>query len=279
MQNDSKTVLLTGASGFFGSHIREGLEREGFKIRTPYQDGRRLDLRNPFAVLRIRGQVDIVIHAAAVLNSKIGLKTFVDNIWMTLLVGLWAQTQHVSRFVFISSMSIHDGYQLRVATESSPLKSKTAYGRSKIIGEKIIRLLMPDAFIARFPYLCGPRDSESSLPKMIRTLSQGAPLSTRAESRDYLHVSDAVRAILAMCNYLGPQRVFCFGTGQNTGMVDLALNIKKSLRSLSPIIIKGTRSNPTVDYSLALQELGWRPEVPFDLTLRKLIKLPQELAA
>jgi len=113
-----KTILVTGANGFVGSHILEAmLQREDVHVIAACRQPERLpdtfsgeilqgDLRNPAYRKQIVSGVDVICHAAA-WTSAWGHRELSDKFFYTPSVGLIndAVDAGVSRFVFLSSTS------------------------------------------------------------------------------------------------------------------------------------------------------------------------------
>lgn len=173
------TVLVTGASGFLGSHIAEQLSAAGRKVRVlvrPTSDRKFLSsldhvefcdgsVEDLDSCQRALGGVDEVIHAAGLVKARNATEFLRVNTEGTEnLLAAAIKAGSVRRFVFVSSQaaggpSDRRGTPVRIGTETEPV---TAYGRSKLAAEKSVladKARLPSVII-RPPAIYGPRDRE-----------------------------------------------------------------------------------------------------------------------
>lgn len=171
-------VLLTGGSGFLGSHVAEQLHARGVEVRAlvrPSSDVRFLrSLPNveltttPIddvdgLVQTLRG-VDGVIHSAGLVKAKNSAEFHHANVAATIAL-LEATKRHggIRRFVQVSSLAVMgpspDG---RPLPKGTPLNPVTHYGRSKLAAERAVLSVAESvpATIIRPPAIYGPRDKE-----------------------------------------------------------------------------------------------------------------------
>ena len=165
-------ILLTGSTGFVGSHVLEKLRSRGEAVRClvrPSTDTRRLpagielapaDLATGNGIDRALAGVDAVIHVAGVTKALSPADYFAANAGATenlarALHGRSIRLVHVSSLAAIGPGS--DGHPVDENTLPHPVST---YGRSKLQGEKIARSLVPDTVIIRPPVVYGPRDTD-----------------------------------------------------------------------------------------------------------------------
>ncbi len=169
-------VLVTGASGFLGSHIAERLFVEGHDLRLllratssrewlseiRYEEAPG-DVTDPDSLAGAVQGVDAVVHSAGLVKARTEAEFAAVNAAGTgnLLRAVEAHGVEVKRFVYVSSLAAHgpspDGRPRPVGAPPNPL---TAYGRTKLAGEDLIRLspIAPRSVIFRPPAIYGPRD-------------------------------------------------------------------------------------------------------------------------
>lgn len=170
-------VLLTGASGFVGSHITDSLCARGIAtavLLRPTSNRRfiepclpRLEVRTGSitdrdslrAALR---DVTHVIHCAGC-TKALRLAEFdeMNHLGTRLLVDAVNEPQgRIKRLVHISSLAAGGSAPLeKPAREDDPPKPLSVYGRSKLDGEQAIRsACQPEFVILRPPAVYGPRD-------------------------------------------------------------------------------------------------------------------------
>jgi len=143
----SVKVLVTGATGFFGSNIVTRLRNEGYSVigasrKIPRDMGEQLDITDPVACrdVLIRGRYDTVIHTAALAHVNRRALDH-DQAWAVNAEGVKHMVEAaveagVQRFVFISSVMVYGEFDLPVlVTEEHSRRAADIYGSSKIKGE------------------------------------------------------------------------------------------------------------------------------------------------
>jgi nucleoside-diphosphate-sugar epimerase len=151
-----RLVLVTGATGFVGSHLGLALLRQGFRVRLLVRNQHKLiaelvneceivigDLCDKGALLVAAEGVDLVFHCAANVNTWDSDEAYfrVNSSGTRLLLeALVERGGKATRFVHVSSLDVY-GFPKQPSDESAPLKSQFGYGRSKIAGEFAVREL------------------------------------------------------------------------------------------------------------------------------------------
>ena len=172
-------ILLTGASGFLGSHIAEQLDQQGAEVRAlvrPTSDTRFLDglehvtlvtgaMSDKDSLLAATEGVDGIIHAAGLVKAKEPADFYATNEQGTanLLDAAKRNAPDIARFVLGSSLTVmgpsQDGRPVSAGASPNPV---THYGRSKLAAERAARAeahSLPITII-RPPMIYGPRDRE-----------------------------------------------------------------------------------------------------------------------
>ena len=225
MDNDVKSILVTGASGFIGSFIcSEGLER-GMEVwagmRRTSSSQYLKDERLKFAELDLgnydtlckqvraykqemggRGW-DYVVHAAGATKSLKREGFFKTNTEGTknLVRALIAEEMVPSRFVFVSSLSIfgairEEPYPYEPIRETDIPRPNTTYGESKWQAEQFL------ATVKDFPYVIlrptgvyGPRERDYYI--MAKSIKQHVDFAVGYKPQDitFVYVSDVVQAV------------------------------------------------------------------------------------
>lgn len=167
---------MTGASGFVGSHLVDGLIDRGRQVRCLVRRTSKLKyLKDPqidFAYGGLNDQtdwddafdgVDTVYHVAGVTFARRAQDYFDVNQKGTEAI-LAAAVKHRSRlkkFVLVSSLAaIGPSRNDKLVDEDTQPAPVTPYGRSKLMGEEAVRAvgdLLPTT-IVRPPAVYGPRD-------------------------------------------------------------------------------------------------------------------------
>ncbi len=171
-------VLITGATGFLGSHLAEQLVAQGHEVRaavrktsnTKFLDSlgvelaqTKLETGEGFA--EALDGVDGVVHGAAIVKARRPEEFYTVNAGGTqnVLDAVRKHAPNLKRFVYVSSLEAHgfseDGSPRPVDAEARPV---THYGRSKLEGEEMVLAAKDElpVTVIRPPAIYGPRDTE-----------------------------------------------------------------------------------------------------------------------
>lgn len=189
------TVLVTGATGFVGSHVAEVLARRGDTVRALARPGADTALLEKLGVRIVRGDlsdpaslppavagVDVVVHCAA----KVGDWGPVDGYRRVNVEGLRALLDAVlgrplHRFVHVSSLGVYEARHHYQTDETEPLPDKhiDGYTQSKVEAERLVlqyhRKQQVPVTILRPGFVYGPRD-RGVLPRLAGRLKDESVL-------------------------------------------------------------------------------------------------------
>lgn len=199
----SGTLLLTGATGFVGSHVAEALHAEGHELRCTVRGDSSLrwighlpvdtveaDLREPSALRRALAGVDRVVHVAGVtVAARPGLYRTV-NLEATERLAREAAGAGVERFVFVSSLAARGP-----TGAEGPV---SAYGRSKRAAEVALADLdrAMKVVVLRPGGVYGPRDDD--LLPLFRSAARGwLPVPSAGAPLQPVYATDAAEAVVA----------------------------------------------------------------------------------
>ncbi len=213
MSGTSHTVLLTGATGFLGSHVAEALLVEGWAVRCTVRKTSNLrwieslpiervtaDVRSAAELAVALEGVDVVVHSAGLTRAKSDADYFAVNAEGTQGLALGAVDAGVRRFVLVSSLAARGPD--RRAGDSGPAADRptSAYGESKLAGERRLFQVLSEqtgammGVILRPGGIYGPRDEDSlNLFKVAKTGLLPVPTSKGRLQPVYVKdVADAV---------------------------------------------------------------------------------------
>jgi dihydroflavonol-4-reductase len=201
-------ILVTGASGFIGGHMVELLRERGADFRClvrrrssvgslPSERIAVGDLATGEGLDDALRDVDVVIHLAGVTKALRREDYHAGNTRASeVLAG--AMRGKGIRLVHVSSLAAAgpsvNGERLREDAEPRPI---SAYGKSKLDGERAVRALLPDAVIVRPPVVYGPRDT--GVLEVLKPISKGWSFEIGGGERwfSFIYVHDFAEALLA----------------------------------------------------------------------------------
>ncbi|GAC1352352.1 MAG: NAD(P)-dependent oxidoreductase [Polyangiales bacterium] len=176
---DNMRVLVTGGSGFLGSHAADQLAREGHTVRCLVRKSSNTTflksisgvelaygaVEDKDAVATACDGVDAILHSAGLVKAKRPQDFVATNVDGTrnLLEVAFDRRSHIQRFVYVSSLAAHgpslDGNAIAFDRDPTPV---TEYGRSKLAAERMVNAAKDDLSVTviRPPAIYGPRDNE-----------------------------------------------------------------------------------------------------------------------
>jgi nucleoside-diphosphate-sugar epimerase len=203
-------ILVTGGTGFIGSHLLDRLADAGEPVRAlvrPKTARRKTAL--PRGVEAVSGDLatgeglaeaargaHTIIHIAGVLKALTPEDYYRGNARAT--ENLARVAGQGTRFVHVSSLAVCGPSPANGSvdedTEPRPL---THYGKSKLEAERMVRSLLPQAVIVRPPVVYGPRDT--GVFPLLKSISRGVAVQIAGDERwlSVIYVRDLVDGILA----------------------------------------------------------------------------------
>jgi NAD dependent epimerase/dehydratase len=227
--DQGKTVLVTGADGFIGSHLTELLVQEGFKVKALAQYnsfnhwGWLEDVKCKDQIEILSGDVrdlnfcqhategvDTIFHLAALIAipySYVAPDSYFDtNVRGTLNICQSALANRVKRVIHTSTSEVYGTAQYVPIDERHPLQPQSPYSASKI-GADAVALSFYNSFdlpltIARPFNTYGPRQSARAvIPTIISQIASGQKqikLGDVTPTRDFSYVWDTCRGFVAL---------------------------------------------------------------------------------
>jgi UDP-glucose 4-epimerase len=299
--------LVTGGTGFIGSHLVEALLARGEEVVVLDDLSAGAAGNLPPAARLLQGDIldaDLVaqalqgargvFHLAATVSVERCVQDLLAshrvNLTGALVVLEAARAAGNLPVVLASSAAVYGDQGDRPCAEDSLPVPNSPYGADKLAAEHHARALhaihgLPSAAL-RFFNVYGPRQDPRSpyagvIARFAENIRQGrshAVFGDGLQTRDFVHVTDVVRALLAARDLLvrAPQAVVTnVCTGRAASLLDLAAALDRLRGTTTPIEHRPTRagdirhSRGAPDRMQAL--LGLRAETSLDQGLATLI--------
>jgi dTDP-glucose 4,6-dehydratase len=297
-----RRILVTGGAGFIGSHLVDLLlQRDDVAVTVldnltyagsrrnlaAHEDDARYafvhgDVADASVVQPLVASSDAVVHAAAesfVDRSIISSEAFILSNVLGTHVVLDACRLAARRMVLMSTDEVYGSRTHGSFTEDEPLRPNSPYAATKAAAEMLARSHVvtygSDVTIVRGTNAFGPRQHpEKAIPTFVLSALRGDPIPVYGDGsnrREWLHVSDFVRAVASVLDGGVSGGVYNIGGGLELSNIELARRVCALLDLPSSVIARvPDRPGHDFKYGVAwnrLAALGWRPTVPFDAGL------------
>ena len=278
-------VLVTGGSGYLGTHVRRFFDADDFSRRS------NLDIldENDLGLL---SSYDVVIHLAAHLDKHPdgAARCFAVNAEGTANV-----LRHMSAgavLIYASTKDVYgphaDAYSEVPEECPTDYAGQTALEWSKLIGERYVdyygrqRRLRTCIFRLSTIY-ARPSDGNESgfVTHYVESVKRGWPIRVTAgghPERDILHVDDFSRACQAFITSAQLNGLYNLGGGKsNSATLRDIIDTVGRMIQLEPVIEEDEKlphpvpMNYVSDLSRIREQLGWQPEVGIEAGLRSLL--------
>ena len=269
MSTDSKrfimNILITGATGFIGSHLCKELVQRGYQVFalshcSRFHNVKSLLLHEKFQIeigdvrdanmihnIVKNNHIKAIFHLAAHLpdgkNLENPLMYFETNEKGTINILNAAYLNSVEKFIYASSMSVYsESPEYLPVDESHPVQPSTAYGIAKLAGELYCHPYSKamDIVILRFSgaYGRGERDSDA-IPTFINQALNNRPITIHGDGRqtsDFVYIDDIVKGTLLAWEKNKPG-VYNIGSGEEISVIELAKRIINITNSKSEAVV------------------------------------------
>ncbi len=273
-----KKVLVTGADGFIGSHLSEGLLEKGYDVKAfayynsfntwgwldNLPDGKLKeievftgDIRDPNGVREAMSGVDTVFHLAALIAIPFSYHSpdsYVDtNIKGTLNVLQAARQLETQRVLVTSTSEVYGTAQYVPIDEKHPFQGQSPYSATKIgadrLAESFYRSFNIPVSIVRPFNTFGPRQSARAvIPTIISQLLSGKKeikLGSLTPTRDFNYVKDTAAGFIAIAESdktIGEE--INIATKQEISIGQLAKEVIRQINPQAKIICDEQRLRP-----------------------------------
>jgi NAD dependent epimerase/dehydratase len=272
-----RSVLVTGAGGFIGSHLAEALVREDASVRAFVRytsrgdhgwleasepeivreiDIFRGDLANSEAVAGAMGDREVVLHLGALIPipySYLHPREFMTaNIIGTLNVLEAARRTEVDRIVHTSTSEVYGTATTIPIDEEHRLHPQSPYAATKVGADQLAlsyhRSFGTPVVIVRPFNTFGPRQSARAVIPTIITQAlsrETIELGATDTTRDFLYVDDNVAGIMRCGTAEGIEgEVINLGTGAEVSIAEVVQRVLGLLQREVPVAVDDNRLRP-----------------------------------
>lgn len=291
-----KKVLITGITGFVGSHLAKNLEVLGasvYGISKSHEDEKILKANildyKAIDSFICDNKITICFHLAGESLVESGQKNpfnvFKVNTEGTLNVLEIARNRKLERVIIASTAHVY-GKNKTPSFEGYTPRPSRPYETSKactdLIAQSYATTFNLSVLIPRFVNIYGPGDMNFTrlIPKTMRSILTGVPIKIWGGNarRDYLFIDDAIEAYIKLAsvdiNTIGQNRIFNFGGGNRISVEEVMGKIielygkKIEIEKIADERIAEI-SEQYVSSRKAEKILCWKPAVSFEGGLKK----------
>lgn len=294
-------VLVTGGSGFIGSHVVDKLKDKGVDVRiydgilsnyrkdVEFYQGSILDMTSlGFALCG----VDAIYHLAAIADVK---DVYNDpyysesiNVRGTINVLEAARKAGIKRIVYGSTTWVYSEAEGVNVDETTPLHAPThLYTATKLTGEyyckSYSKLYGMDVTIMRYGIPYGPRARDGAVvPIFVKKALNGEPLTIAGDGsqfRKFVYVEDLAEGNALALKPIAKNKIYNLDGREKVTIKQIAETIKKVIGDVKiefTPVRPGDFSGKEVSSELAKKELSWEPKVSFEEGVRRYVKWYKE---
>jgi UDP-glucose 4-epimerase len=280
-------VLVTGGSGFIGSHLVDRLVELGHSVISvdvkpkinPNAAGRLVNINDRSHTVDTYKDVDYVFHVAGQARVQPSIHnpqdSIVNNVNATAKVLQLSREAGVKRVIYSMTSSVYGAHQPPHTEDMCP-QPLSPYAVSKLAGEQLCKVYSQlyglETASLRYFNVYGPRESDfgvytTVVKKFFEQRAAGQPLTIVGDGeqrRDFTHVFDIVEANIAAMNCQSELKgeVFNIGAGHNYSVNEVATLISDSHQYLPARL--GEARETLADNSKARSLLGWAPKLKLE---------------
>jgi UDP-glucose 4-epimerase len=279
-------VVVTGGSGFIGSHVVDKLKDQGIDVRifdmvqptvrddVEYYQGSLLD---PEALLMGFHEADAVFHLAAIADVSDVLKDPVRseeiNVRGTLNVLESARRAGVKRVILGSTIWVYSNVVEESVDEDTALPAPShLYTATKLVSEYYCKsyseLYGLETTVLRYGIPYGPRAREAAvIPAFLKKALNGEPIEIQgdgSQTRRFIYVEDLAEGNVMALKPVAANRTYNLEGKDLITIHELATTIQDLVGDVDVRFTEGRPgdfSGKTVSSQRAKEELGWEPKV------------------
>jgi len=310
-----RSVLITGAAGFIGSHVVELFLTSGYEVKAlchynnlqsqGWLDSSSLnrnlriifsDVTDSSQMSELVSDVDLVVHLAALIAipySYVAPRSYVNTNTVGTLNILEGIRLHGKRLINISTSEVYGTPRTLPITEQNEIKPQSPYAASKVAADALCNSYVDsyglDITIIRPFNTYGPRQSQRALiPTILTQVASGQnkiSLGNLDAQRDFTYVEDTATAILiAAESQTITGKTIHLGTGHTISVKDLVELISHITGvdieiAVDPVRLRPAASEVEVlqsDPTFAKNMLGWESKTTLEEGIKRTYRWIQE---
>jgi len=290
-------ALVTGGSGFIGSHVVDSLRARGVQVRVfdmvmptfrediEFYHGSLLDLE---ALRMAMSGIDVVYHLAAIADVK---DVYEDphysesiNVRGTINILEAARRSKLERFIYGSTTWVYSEATEQYVDEHTPLRAPShLYTATKMASEfycqSYSKLYNLPVTILRYGIPYGPRARDGAVvPIFVRKALKGEPLTIAGDGsqfRKFVYVEDLAEGNVLALKSVGKNKIYNLDGTEKVTIKAIAECIQRLIGDVKIEHVParpGDFSGKEVSSQRAKTDLGWEPKVSFEEGLRRYIE-------
>jgi UDP-glucose 4-epimerase len=298
-------VLVTGGSGFIGSHVVDKLRARGhqpviYDLRpSPWHNDPAYpvdtvlgSITDREALERALHSCDAVAHLAAVADVNDVHAEPEDaervNARGTVAVLEAARRAGVKRIVYASTIWVYSDCEPEEVDEGTLLPAPShLYTSTKLAGELYCKAYQElygiDYTILRFGIPYGPRAREAAvIPAFVNKALNGEPLTLAgdgSQSRKFVYVEDLAEGVALGVSDVAVNRIYNLASDETVTIRQIAYTIRELMGEVEIVHTParpGDFGGKIVSSVRAERELGWTAATPFSVGVRKYVDWRRE---
>ncbi len=297
-------VLVTGGSGFIGSHVVDKLRDQDLEVRIfdmvvptfrkdiEFYHGSLLDLE---AIRMALNGMDAIYHLGAVADVK---DVYDDPYYaesinvrgtMNVLEAV-RRSMGIKRVIYGSTTWVYSEVTEQYVDEQTPLRAPThLYTATKIASEYYCRsyskLFNVPTTILRYGIPYGPRArNEAVIPMFVGKALRGEPVTIAGDGqqfRKFVYVEDLAEGNVLALKSVAKDKVYNLDGNERVTIQQIAEEIKNIIGDMKTEYVPsrpGDFPGKEVSSQLAKNELGWDPKTSFREGVKKYVEWYKEQA-
>jgi UDP-glucose 4-epimerase len=275
-------IGIIGASGFIGGHLMERLkETSGWE--AVMFNGDLLNISDIEKFFEGNKGMDQLVNLAGIFFGDFETLLSINVIAFNNLLSI-AVKHGIKKVIYASTGAVYGEPIRERSKEDDVLCPNTLYGLSKMYGEKCLeyysQLHRFNFVILRFSNVYGPSNAKGVIYSFLDSIKKENKLiifGDGEQRRNFLHISDAVGAIISSLGYGGKSQIFNIADKDIYSLNDLVDIIRTAGLGFNVEYKLADTSNSlqslSEDISMAMEILNWKPLVRLDDGIKNLMRI------